>query len=444
MSIAGPLADAPPRYTAPGMKNHAPGKREIEAAFTQLDVEQYALPEQLESTLITPALVIYLDVVRRNVAEILRVCGGDADRWRPHCKTTKTRVVYAELARAGVQQFKCATTREADVLASVLLAEGVAGGDILVAYPLVGPGLARLQQVADKLSGSVTFSVLCETAEAAAKLTGSNLGYFVDINPGMHRTGMALEAAESGELLSLVAANAEGFRGLHFYDGHAARWGEQAERQQALHELYERLLALDASLSAAGMHAGELITAGTPALTSSMAHEGLAATKRHRVSPGTVVFHDYQYDLISADLNLEPAAIVLSTVVSHPCSDIFTLDAGSKALAAESGHPMAYILGSPEFEPILPSEEHLPVHARGNARPAHGDVKYLVPRHVCPTVNAHEGALVMDRDESGELFALGFVEIEARAHDWGEVQRPNVFTERKAYGYNLEDTKESA
>ena len=50
----------------------------------------------------------------------------------------------------------------------------------------------------------------------------------------------------------------------------------------------------------------------------------------------------------------------------------------------------------------------------------------------------------MDRDESGELFALGFVEIEARAHDWGEVQRPNVFTERKAYGYNLEDTKESA
>lgn len=122
------------------------------------------------------------------------------------------------------------------------------------------------------------------------------VSYFIDVNPGMHRSGMPLEEAESGGAVAVAAAarTPGAFRGIHFYDGHGVGWVELGERQAELWALYDRLLALDDKLRQHGLQPGELITAGTPSLTSSIAHPGLAATGRHRVSPGTVVFHDFQ------------------------------------------------------------------------------------------------------------------------------------------------------
>lgn len=125
----------------------------------------------------------------------------------------------------------------------------------------------------------------------------AGVSYFIDVNPGMHRSGMPLEAAEQGRAAEVAAAGqASGtYRGLHFYDGHGVGWVDLDERKSALWALYDRLLALDKSLQQQGFLSGELITAGTPSLTSSISHKSLAATGRHRVSPGTVVFHDFQY-----------------------------------------------------------------------------------------------------------------------------------------------------
>lgn len=127
--------------------------------------------------------------------------------------------------------------------------------------------------------------------------------------------------------------------------------------------------------------------------------------------------HAHRYDLLNPDLNLEPAAIVLSRVVSHPRNGWFTADAGSKAVAAEAGDPMVYIIGHPEYEPGHPSEEHLPIDGRGHAVPSRGSPLYLVPRHVCPTVNLAQHALLMDRDESGNLYLTSLADVDARAHD---------------------------
>ncbi|HEU4418726.1 MAG TPA: alanine racemase, partial [Planctomycetota bacterium] len=64
----------------------------------------------------TPTLLIHLDRVRHNLAAMQRWLGGAMDRWRPHVKTCKVPEVLALLLKAGVRRFKCATTREADVL----------------------------------------------------------------------------------------------------------------------------------------------------------------------------------------------------------------------------------------------------------------------------------------------------------------------------------------
>ena len=130
----------------------------------------------------TPALFVFMDAVRHNVATMLRHCGGDPARWRPHLKTTKMAPVYEALLDAGVRKFKCATLKEATVLLELVTEKGTDGVDLLVAYPHVEPTLSLLSCLASKHSAA-QLSVLIEDVEGAAAVC-DNLGIFVDVNVG--------------------------------------------------------------------------------------------------------------------------------------------------------------------------------------------------------------------------------------------------------------------
>ena len=309
--------------------------------FPDVDPEEWALPDGLASHVITPALVIDLKKVRRNVAAVKRALGGDLNRWRPHLKTTKMSVVWLELVRAGVKNFKVATTKEAAVLAVTLetyldrddskdskrktetsfadkasfaetknakdqlrrrLMKEKTAFDVLVAYPLCGPARDRLSCIA-KAFPWIRWSCLVEAEEAFStdeeaglektnvssverekrrktndkkgarrrRFEDDNVGYFVDVNPGMHRTGAEARrcggAAKRAEDASFDAriwracvndpANETaylGFRGVHFYEGHlsacVARAGAtlveteiaRSRRADACAALYEDVL----------------------------------------------------------------------------------------------------------------------------------------------------------------------------------------------------------
>ena len=122
---------------------------------------------------------------------MLAHCGGDAARWRPHLKTTKMAPVYDACVASGVRHFKCATVKEARLMCGVLRGRAITDGDVLLAYPLIGPSL---KQLADEFP-EVRLGVLCEDAAAAPRLPGS-LGVFIDINPGYDRTGVPFEATD--------------------------------------------------------------------------------------------------------------------------------------------------------------------------------------------------------------------------------------------------------
>ena len=100
---------------------------------------------------------------------------------------------------------------------------------------------------------------------------------------------------------------------------------------------------------------------------------------------------------------LVPAAVVFSRVVSHPCDDVATCDAGSKAIAVDAGDPCAEVLGHPGLRALKPSEEHLPLRVIDGSRPERGRGLFLIPRHVCPTVNLAEEALLIERGEVREI-----------------------------------------
>jgi D-serine deaminase-like pyridoxal phosphate-dependent protein len=131
----------------------------------------------------------------------------------------------------------------------------------------------------------------------------------------------------------------------------------------------------------------------------------------HRISPGTVVFHDGRSQFDNPEVELQPAALVLSRVVSHPAADIVTCDAGSKSVAAEAGDPCAFVLGNDALGALQPSEEHLPLRCSA-ALPPRGTHLLLVPRHVCPTVNLAEQCVLMDGDSPPRI-----VPVVARAHE---------------------------
>jgi len=369
----------------------------------------FTLPDAELDRLLSPALLIEMDAVRRNVRTTLALCGGDPSRWRPHLKTTKIAVVWRELVRAGVRQFKCATTREAALMLEVLRGENVSAAALLVAYPCVGPARQRLGDLARRYP-ETGLALLCEEPEDVAA-TPRELGLFVDVNPGMDRTG--LDPAGAERIAAIARRAGERFRGIHFYDGHIHDV-DYEERKKKAHATYDRLMELIVRLRRDGIAVGEIITSGTPTLRPALEYAPFRArgAPLHRVSPGTVVFHDQRSADETPELDLVPAAVVLARVVSRPSATRVTCDAGSKSLAAEAGDPCAIVLGRPELVAGHPSEEHLPLDVTSGAAPARGTALHLVPRHVCPTVNLAEQAVLIERGRIVDV-----VDVAGRAHD---------------------------
>ncbi len=375
----------------------------------RLALADYALPASITERLFSPALVVFLDHVRANVQQVVEYMGGEPTRWRPHVKTTKTPVIWRELVNAGVRHFKCATPREAEYLVKLLLEMAVEGADVLVAYPLLPPNIDKIERLA-KAHPGLRLSVLSEAPTHAASVS-AELGVFVDINPQMNRTGIPM--ADRAGIEAVARAAGSRFRGLHFYDGHV-RDNLAPARQERCWELYRELLSIEASLRKAGIVVGELITSGTPAFPYALSFAGFQELDNtvHRISPGTVVFHDMFTEDLMADVELRPAALLFTRVISHPTADVATCDAGSKSLAAEAGEPAAYVLGHPGLIAQAPSEEHLPLRVVDGKLPPRGTELLLVPRHVCPTVNLAETFLLVERDQEASV-----VEVAARAHD---------------------------
>jgi D-serine deaminase-like pyridoxal phosphate-dependent protein len=368
------------------------------------------------SEILTPALAIYPEIVDQNIATTIRLLSGDPNRWRPHVKTAKLQFIIHRLVQRGIGQAKCSTTVE--------LATACAAGmkDVLLAYPVIGASARRVREIA-RGNKQTRISVLAENARQAAAWQGSQVGIFIDVNPGMDRTG--IEQGRIPSILEVARAIANAglaFRGLHYYDGHVTAASFQ-ERERLAHVGYDCLMEIVSALERAGFGIEEVITSGTPAFpcaaTYSPFHESSFV---HRASPGTVVYNDAtSLHQLPGEWGYRAAAVVVSTVVSHPRENIFTCDAGHKAVSADAGIPTCAVAGHAEFVPLKPSEEHLPIEVKSGAPPKIGGALYLIPRHVCPTVNNFDEALIVEENR-----IAGIEKVTARGHE----SPTNLFRDR--------------
>jgi D-serine deaminase-like pyridoxal phosphate-dependent protein len=255
---------------------------------------------------------------------------------------------------------------------------------------------------------------LAENDEQIRQWRGSRLGIFLDINPGMNRTGIEQSQKEKVRCLARAIGDARlEFRGLHYYDGQYGALDER-ERTEAAHRGYDGLLRLAGEIERSGLAVPEVITAGTPTLPCSLSYEGFRSQAFiHRVSPGTVVYCDAtSLAQLPAEYGYRPAVLVLTRVVSRPRAGIATCDAGHKAVSADAGVPTCVVVGHPELTPLSPSEEHLPLALEESAAgPQIGEALYLLPRHVCPTVNNFDCALLV---RNGQIESLEKVSARGR------------------------------
>lgn len=356
------------------------------------------LDDSLTQTLVTPSLLVWPDHIDANIAHMIEIAKG-SHRLRPHCKTHKMVEVIRRLVAASITHHKAATVVEVDMLCR--------GGatDIVLAGNPVGPSLSEFLRVVACFP-NVRFSISADAESSirqlstAAAADGITVGVMLDLDVGLHRTGVDPDSKEAESLYALVG-NLPGIHqaGLHIYDGHQHQT-DLAERTTAIRNAWQPVERLITRLESAGREIPELLCGGTP----SFPVYADMSDPRIRISPGTCTLHDVGYGRLCPDLVFDVAAAVATRVVSSAVSGQLTLDVGHKAIA---GDPPAgarvFLPDLPDAQATVHNEEHLTVKSRFADRYKSGDLLMALPIHVCPTVALHHKALVVkDGDISDE------------------------------------------
>ena len=343
--------------------------------------------------MLTPALIVFGAAVDSNIAAIIKHVGGDPSRLRPHIKTAKLQRVIRRYVDFGIDHCKCATTREFEVAC----ASGMR--DVLVSYPMMGKNAQKIEEIGARYP-DVAVSVLVDHQDQIGQWDYST-GIFLDVNPGMDRTGVGPEQSEKAlELVHAIIESGRTFCGLHYYDGHLGSYEFEKRRSLAI-QGYDQLALLASTIEEAGIPVGEVITSGTFVFMFASDHAPLTQAKwTLRMSPGAAIYGDTNVmQLIPAEYGFHPAMVVAARVVSHPRADLITCDAGLKAVAGFAGIPNCSVLGWSDLIPQRMSEEHLTLQAPPNSvLPDLGSVLYLVPRHAGLTVNNFDVALFKSSD----------------------------------------------
>lgn len=330
----------------------------------------------------SPCLVVYPERVVRNI-DMAIAMAGDANRLRPHIKTSKSAQVTRLMQQAGIRKFKCATVAEAEMLGLAM------AGDVLLAYQPVGPKIQRLISLIQKYPDT-QYSCLVDCLEAAKEMSRQFslhavvVGIYLDLNVGMNRTG--IRPGQDAFELYVELQGLPGLRpvGFHVYDGHI-RFIRMEQRVIDCDQAFSPVDELKKRLMACGLPEPAIIAGGTLTYPFHVKREGCEC------SPGTFVYWDYGYNEICKEQDFAFAAVLVTRIISMPDATKICVDLGYKSVASESEiNRRIHFLNAKGLSVVSHSEEHLVLDAGDCHEWRIGDVLYGVPEHICPTVALFE------------------------------------------------------
>ena len=364
----------------------------------------------------TPALLIDLPAMTRNIERMAAFAKSRGVNLRPHVKTHKSVEIARRQVAAGAIGVSCVTLGEAEVMVQ----GGIPG--VLITSPAVTPSkIARLIKLAQQARpGDVMVVVdnpqnLAELARAASELTHP-LDVLVDYGAGYNRTGAATQAKVL-ELAALAAAEPRlRLRGLQAYAGNLQHIVARDERSAAAAGLRETVVGIVAAARRQGLNFDIVTGAGTG--THDLDSQENAFTE---LQAGSYVFMDAEYSRVLADGDrpspFETSLFVQTAVVSTNATDWVTVDGGTKCFSTDSGVPVVakgadaasrYAFFGDEHGKLMPPAGS---QASQAPRPALGARVEFVTPHCDPTVNLHDAYHVV---EGGTLVAIWPVDARGR------------------------------
>ncbi|HUJ49236.1 MAG TPA: alanine racemase [Bryobacteraceae bacterium] len=333
----------------------------------------------------TPAILIDLDVMERNLRRVAGYAQQHGLRLRPHTKTHKIPALARNQLQLGAAGLTVAKVGEAEVMLQAEPAE------LLLAFPIVGrQKLERLMQVARNTSVTVSLDSLeaARQLSEAAEVAHIDIGVLAETDVGLGRVGVV-----PGEPLRQLIEEISRlpnlrWEGVAFYPGQIKTLDEAGERQLAkLAELLDQMLS---DLARAGLKPRIVSGGSTPTLFCSHRLPGV-----NEVRPGTYIFNDRNTVLSGACAWEDCAASILVTVVSTAKPGQMIVDGGSKTFSSDrpsAGAEVSFgrVVEAPEAVFTRMNEEHGFVELRDGRQFAVGDRVRIIPNHVCVAMNLHE------------------------------------------------------
>jgi D-serine deaminase-like pyridoxal phosphate-dependent protein len=328
----------------------------------------------------TPALVIDLDVMERNIEKMAEYFKGKASNLRPHFKTHKCVEIMKLQLAAGAVGSTCAKVEEAEVLV-----DGGVTENILIANQIVTKHkISKLMALNQKAEVMVCVDnpENVNALAAAAVSSGVKLGVFVEVDIGMSRCGV--NTVEEAVTLAKQVYQADGliFKGLQGYEGHLVHLSNVEERKAATHKDLQKLLDTKVILMDAGIEVGLIDSGGTGTYNITGDFPQI-----DEIQAGSYLFGDVSYLRVLQDFS--PSLTLLTTVVSRCSKELIITDMGLKAASTDQALPEPISVKGLTVRKL--AEEHCYIDVKNTDIDIKvGDQISLIPGHVCTTVNLHD------------------------------------------------------
>jgi len=355
------------------------------------------------SRLATPALIIDLDIFERNIEIMASHCRHQGLGLRPHAKTHKSIAIARAQIAAGALGICCAKLGEAEVMGS--------GGieSILITSPIVtAQAIGRVMALNRRISDLMLVVDNIENAQvldAAARAEGHTLKVLVDLDPGLHRTGIA--PGEPALMLGRYIHQSKGLVlcGIQSYAGQVMHIEDFAQRREKSHAAISLLGAMRDAFKAEGLPTDIITGGGTGSYNIDPEMKVLS-----ELQGGSYIFMDRQYlDVAMANGGPMPFATSLSvqmSVISNNTRNLVTTDAGFKAFATDAAPPVLlsgvpagaayFFFGDEQGGIALPDGATLPLGAIVTAMTPHCD----------PTVNLYDAYHVVRGDTLVDIWPI--------------------------------------
>jgi D-serine deaminase-like pyridoxal phosphate-dependent protein len=326
----------------------------------------------------TPALVVDVAALDRNIRRMAGFFSAGSCRLRPHFKAHKTpEIARRQLAAGSCVGLTCATVSEAEVAAEFC-------DDLLIANEPIGPRKCdRVAALAGRVRTTIAVdsSAGLEAISAAARAAGVTVGVLVDLNVGQMRCGVLPGAAATA--LAKQAARVAGveLRGVMGYEGHVVSLPDRAERESRTRAAMAGLVETAAMVRAAGLPCAIVSAGGTGTYDISGRIDGIT-----EIQAGSYALMDTDYGRL--DVPFEQAFWAIGTIVSRPEAGRCVADCGHKSMTKDHGLPT--VRGIEGASVVSLNDEHATITIPADSRLAVGDRVFLRPSHTDPTMNLHD------------------------------------------------------